>query len=81
MSDIGAEVRREVGAGISSVSHLMERLETREDGRAGQVSIANNLADGSGTQQSNLNNAERQRENTLTNGNITTTCAASAASS
>lgn len=81
MSDIGAEARREVSAGISSVSRLMERLETGENGRAGQVSIANNLADGSGRQQSNQNNAERQRENTLTNSNITTTCAASSASS
>ncbi|KAF3442780.1 hypothetical protein FNV43_RR16697 [Rhamnella rubrinervis] len=82
MSDIGAEVRREVSAGISSVSRLMERLETRENGGADQVSIANNLADGSGTQQSNQNNAERQRENTsLTNSSITTSCAASSASS
>lgn len=81
MSDIGAEVRREVSAGISSVSRLMERLETRENSRASEASVANNLADGSGAHQINQNSADRHRENTLTNDNIPTACAASSASS
>lgn len=29
MADLGSEVRREVNAGIASVSRMMERLETR----------------------------------------------------
>lgn len=33
MSDLGSEVRREVNAGISTLSHLMERLETRDSNR------------------------------------------------
>lgn len=32
MSDIGSEVRREVNAGIATVSRMMERMETRDDG-------------------------------------------------
>ncbi|KAK8629000.1 hypothetical protein V6N13_077859 [Hibiscus sabdariffa] len=31
MSDIGSEVRREVNAGIATVSRMMERLETRDN--------------------------------------------------
>lgn len=30
MSDIGSEVRREVNAGIATVSRMMERFETRD---------------------------------------------------
>lgn len=33
MSDIGSEVRREVNAGIATVSRMMERMETRDDER------------------------------------------------
>ncbi|CAA0818774.1 E3 ubiquitin-protein ligase RHF2A, partial [Striga hermonthica] len=32
MADIGCEVRREVNAGIATVSRMMERLETRDNG-------------------------------------------------
>ncbi|KHF98917.1 E3 ubiquitin-protein ligase RHF2A -like protein [Gossypium arboreum] len=32
MADIGSEVRREVNAGIATVSRMMERLETRDNG-------------------------------------------------
>lgn len=32
MSDIGSEVRREVNAGIATVSRMMDRLETRDEG-------------------------------------------------
>lgn len=41
MSDIGSEVRREVNAGIATVSRMMERLETRDDGRPGNDSVPN----------------------------------------
>lgn len=41
MADLGSEVRREVNAGIASVSRMMEHLETR-DGRNGAASVSNN---------------------------------------
>ncbi|GAB2285635.1 hypothetical protein Dimus_020076 [Dionaea muscipula] len=34
MADLGSEVRREVNAGIATVSRMMEHIETRENGRA-----------------------------------------------
>ncbi|XP_052726321.1 E3 ubiquitin-protein ligase RHF2A isoform X3 [Vigna angularis] len=34
MSDIGSDVRREVNAGIATVSRMMERLETRDSNRS-----------------------------------------------
>ncbi|XP_028789861.1 E3 ubiquitin-protein ligase RHF2A isoform X1 [Neltuma alba] len=62
MSDIGAEVRRELNAGIASVSRLMERLETREkNDREGDSSLSNHVA----AETSNSNNAEASEVNTL----------------
>ncbi|GMI92282.1 RING-H2 group F2A [Hibiscus trionum] len=34
MSDLGSQVRREVNAGIATVSRMMERLETRDNGKS-----------------------------------------------
>ncbi|KAK1288332.1 E3 ubiquitin-protein ligase RHF2A [Acorus calamus] len=39
VSDIGSEVRREVNAGIATVSRLMERLDTRDNSRADDPSV------------------------------------------
>ncbi|KAK9734644.1 hypothetical protein RND81_04G154200 [Saponaria officinalis] len=41
MSDIGSEVRREVNAGIATVSRMMERLDTRDNGRPSSDSVPN----------------------------------------
>lgn len=38
MSDIGSEVRREVDAGIATVSRMMQRLDTRDNTRAASAS-------------------------------------------
>lgn len=46
MADLGSEVRREVIAGIATVSCMMERLETRDDSRTGTSSVSNSV-DGS----------------------------------
>ncbi|KAK4392022.1 E3 ubiquitin-protein ligase RHF2A [Sesamum angolense] len=54
MADIGSEVRREVNAGIATVSRMMERLETRDSNRAGHV-LANNAVGSSVTERSNSN--------------------------
>ncbi|KAG9445238.1 hypothetical protein H6P81_016578 [Aristolochia fimbriata] len=48
VSDIGSEVRREVNAGIASVSRMMERLETRENNtRASGPSLSHQSEDAS----------------------------------
>lgn len=40
VTDIGSEVRREVNAGIATVSRMMERLETRESGDRSNTDLA-----------------------------------------
>ncbi|XP_027067222.2 E3 ubiquitin-protein ligase RHF2A [Coffea arabica] len=55
MADIRSEVRREVNAGIASVSRMMERLETRENSRPGPVSTSNNPP---ATEQNNPGNLD-----------------------
>lgn len=56
MAEIGNEVRREVSAGIATISHLMERLETRDSNRPGHVPFANGVVDSSGTGMRNPEN-------------------------
>ncbi|KAF7818882.1 E3 ubiquitin-protein ligase RHF2A-like isoform X1 [Senna tora] len=74
MSDIGSEVRRELNAGIASVSRLMERLENRENNNkaAGGSSLSNHLA----AETSNTNNAEARGESTLHDKNTPAACSA-----
>uniref|UniRef100_A0A6M2FCF0 RING-type E3 ubiquitin transferase n=1 Tax=Populus davidiana TaxID=266767 RepID=A0A6M2FCF0_9ROSI len=43
MADLGSEVRREVNAGIATVSRMMEHLETRDDSRTGTSSVSNSV--------------------------------------
>lgn len=80
MSDIGSEVRREVNAGIASVSRMMERLETRDNSRANEVSVSTHSSDYSIAERTNQNNAETRIEGPLNEGSTTASCAASSAS-
>ncbi|XP_059646559.1 E3 ubiquitin-protein ligase RHF2A-like isoform X2 [Cornus florida] len=79
MADIGSDVRREVNAGIASVSRMMERLETRENSRAGRASVSHDVGDYPVTEQSNQNNAGT-RHGTPLNDNNTAALAASSVS-
>ncbi|KAH0971817.1 hypothetical protein GBA52_023973 [Prunus armeniaca] len=76
MSELSSEVRREVNAGIATVSRMMERLETKDNGRAPEASVANHTADGSAADQSNNpNSLEIHGENRLSDNNRPgTTC-------
>ncbi|KAH0721143.1 hypothetical protein KY290_006061 [Solanum tuberosum] len=76
MPDAGP-VRRESNAGIASLSHLMERLETRENSRAGSVSAVTNIVDSSHTLQRDHGNMGTHIGNGL-NRNSTTSAASSA---
>ncbi|KAK8641316.1 hypothetical protein V6N13_010729 [Hibiscus sabdariffa] len=44
MSDLGSQVRREVNAGIATVSRMMERLETRDNGTS-TATVSNSSED------------------------------------
>lgn len=45
MADLGSEVKREVNAGIASVSRMMERLETRDNSKNSDASVSNSIDD------------------------------------
>ena len=80
MSDLGSEVRREVNAGIATVSRMMERLETRDSNRSGSNSAPSNLEEGSaqGSNDQHLTDTEGSR--LLTDNNTKTSCAAGSSS-
>lgn len=80
MSELGSEVRREVNAGIASVSRIIERLETRDNSRVGQDTVSNQTADGSLTDQGDQNSAESHGGTLSDNNRPATTCAAGSAS-
>jgi E3 ubiquitin-protein ligase RHF len=80
MSDISSDVRREVNAGIATVSRMMERLETRDNGGDNQVSVSNHLTDRSNVERSNQNTAATHIESPLNEGSTPAACAASSAS-
>ncbi|XP_043815189.1 E3 ubiquitin-protein ligase RHF2A isoform X3 [Manihot esculenta] len=79
-SDLGSEIRREVNAGIASVSCMMEHLETGDNSRANQVSVPTRSTDYSVAERSNQNNANTGRQSPLNESNTLASCAASPAS-
>ncbi|KAL3839385.1 hypothetical protein ACJIZ3_023976 [Penstemon smallii] len=79
MADIGTEVRREVNAGIATVSRMMERLETRDNDRGGHMPPSNNV-DSSVNERSNHENRDTPNE-TPSNGNNSASFAANPISS
>ncbi|XP_009801357.1 E3 ubiquitin-protein ligase RHF2A-like [Nicotiana sylvestris] len=76
MPDVGSG-RSEANAGIASLSRLMERLETRENSRAGSVSAVTNMVDSSHTLQRDHGNMGTHIGNGL-NRNSTASAASSA---
>ncbi|RYR71488.1 hypothetical protein Ahy_A02g005743 isoform A [Arachis hypogaea] len=69
VSELGSEVKRELNAGIASVSRLMERLESRENNRVGDASLSNHLADSSIPETSNQHNVEALGRNSSRGNN------------
>ncbi|KAL1369348.1 hypothetical protein AAHE18_02G189900 [Arachis hypogaea] len=76
VSELGSEVKRELNAGIASVSRLMERLESRENNRVGDASLSNHLADSSIPETSNQHNVEALRRNSSRGNNSQATFSA-----
>lgn len=79
MSDIGSEVKREVNAGLATVSRMMERLESRDNNIAGHVPVANSAENSTGTGPSN--NSRDTPSDIPLNGNNSATFPASSVSS
>lgn len=85
MSDLGSEVKREVNAGIATVSRMMERLETgdndetRDNSRTNGASVSNNL-DNSVTEPDNRQISESGGDTNLHNDNMQASCAAGSSS-
>ncbi|XP_075509554.1 E3 ubiquitin-protein ligase RHF2A-like [Primulina tabacum] len=75
MTEIGNEVRKEVSAGIANISHLMERLETRDGSRPGNVPLANDVVDSSGTGMRNAVN--RNMINETSSSGVNSSCVTS----
>lgn len=76
MPDAGS-ARKEANSGIVGLSHLMERLETRENSRAGSVLIVTTIVDSSHTLYRDHGNMGNHIANGL-NRNSTTPAASSA---
>ncbi|KAK6942506.1 hypothetical protein RJ641_027883, partial [Dillenia turbinata] len=74
MADIGSEVRREVSAGIASVSRVIEQLESNDCNGANSSSVSNSTGS-SVAEPVNPNNAEANE--TALSGNNTPPCATS----
>ncbi|XVF76044.1 hypothetical protein PTKIN_Ptkin13bG0235300 [Pterospermum kingtungense] len=65
MSDIGNEVRREVSAGMATVSRLMDRLENRGNSRENQASESHHTAESSVGEQDDQRNTRTHGDNPL----------------
>ncbi|MED6148289.1 hypothetical protein PIB30_051737 [Stylosanthes scabra] len=76
VSELGSEVKRELNAGIASVSWLMERLETREYNRVEDASLSNHSTDSSIAETSNQRNVEALGRNSLPGNNSPATFSA-----
>ncbi|KAK7261138.1 hypothetical protein RIF29_27442 [Crotalaria pallida] len=80
MSDIGSEVRREVNAGIATVSRMMERLETRDSNRSTSNSAPSNIEDVSVQRPNDQHLTVTEGDSVLRDDNTKTSCAAGSSS-
>lgn len=80
MSDLGSEVKREVNAGIATVSRMMERLETRDNNRSSSDTAPSNLADGPLQGSSDQHLTDTERDSPLRDNNSKTSCTAGSSS-
>lgn len=69
MAELGSEVRREVNAGIATVSRMMERLETRENNRTGVSSVSDSEEATSATESNNRQISETGGHHFISNTN------------
>ncbi|XP_058084740.1 E3 ubiquitin-protein ligase RHF2A [Magnolia sinica] len=77
VGDLGSEVRREVNAGIASVSRMMERLDTRDNSRESDASASHSTEGTSVTEPHNQRIAENHGNDIPSGSNTSASCAAS----
>lgn len=65
MSDLGNDVQRDASAGITGISHMMERLHNSENSRGNQASVSHHSAESSVTKQDNQHNTGTLGDNPL----------------
>ncbi|XP_013616219.1 PREDICTED: E3 ubiquitin-protein ligase RHF2A-like [Brassica oleracea var. oleracea] len=84
IADLGSEVKREVSAGIATVSRMMERLETREDStRPGTEPVSSNGLDNNTPAEPNNEHSRRSEAgdaHSLNERGVKGTCAAASGS-
>lgn len=78
-ADLGTEVRREVNTGISTVSHVMERLETRDSNSDSTTSVSS-CSNNSVPELINQQISETAGTNPMNATNVQASCAASSSS-
>ncbi|KAJ7981261.1 E3 ubiquitin-protein ligase RHF2A [Quillaja saponaria] len=80
MSDLGSEVRREVNAGIATVSRMMERLETRDNSRTSSPSMPTGDEDGSVQGSNTRQISDTGSDDPLRENNVQASCATGSSS-
>lgn len=80
MADLGSEVKKEVNAGIATVSRMMERLETRDNSRTSGASVSNS-SDNASVAELDERKPESVGENSLGDTNKQASCASGSSSS
>lgn len=80
MADLGSEVKREVNAGIATVSRMMERLETRDNSRTSAASVSNSSDNNSVAELDNESTSETRGDNSLRDTNKRVSYAAGSSS-
>ncbi|XP_045804201.1 E3 ubiquitin-protein ligase RHF2A-like [Trifolium pratense] len=80
VTDLGSEVRREVNAGIATVSRMMERLETRDNNRPSSNSSPSNSEDGPVQESNDRHLTDTERDSPLIDNNTKTSCTAGSSS-
>lgn len=80
MTDIGSDVRREVNAGIATVSRMMEHLETHDNSTTTIASVSDSSEDTSPPSLGNQRVGETGATTHLGDTNVQSSCAASSGS-
>ncbi|XP_039146483.1 E3 ubiquitin-protein ligase RHF2A-like isoform X3 [Dioscorea cayenensis subsp. rotundata] len=81
VADLGSEVRREVNAGIATVSRLIERLDTRDGRRATAVPASPDDPGRLSSSEPSIERVAENETNTIATGsNSSTSCATSSGS-
>lgn len=80
MADLGSEVKREVSAGIATVSRMMDRLEMKENSRPDTASVSNGSENHTPESNNEHTRSEAGDGHSLNERDVKGTCAAGSGS-